>query len=536
MRARMVVAWMHRLRSAGVFHVGIAPGSRSTALVVAAASVFGASQLKVHYDERGLGFWALGIGKSTKRPAAVIVTSGTAVANLLPAVIEAHYSGTPLLILSADRPFELIDVGANQAIRQTNIFTDWTVFSSDLHPPSDWLTQQAWLGAIDRAMAVWHQGPVHLNLRFREPLWEPGGQPPVADGESGICRTTPLASVAPPPSFPVSDRLGRVLVIIGEADYSTVQSWIDALNRLGGTMVLDGISGAFWVHPNIGLHSEWIDHLSDVDTVIHLGGKLLSKSLNAALSNWTGRLIHWTQTPRWQNPSFKVSHWIVGSVTWAWVDQVDTWVSMPTTPPNLGYHTINQLGWSELVAMVLIHTRLPHDWVGFIGNSMPIRLWAMTRCMASVNRIAFANRGASGIDGLVATATGISMGIDRPVLAVLGDLSALHDTSSFALWSKLPHAILVIFNNSGGGIFNQLPIRNYEWMGPLFRADHAIQFDGIAKSFGCLYARSDSFNDAEQALAHALETPGAWILEWTVDGNQTRDAMQRFRSIIEKEI
>ncbi|MGE4170235.1 MAG: thiamine pyrophosphate-binding protein [Candidatus Margulisiibacteriota bacterium] len=163
---------MARLFEAGIRHIGIAPGSRSTPLVLAAAR-HGHFQTHVHWDERALGFWGLGIGKSSGTPAAIITTSGTAAANLFPAVIEAAMDQVPLILLTADRPPDLMNCGANQAINQVHLFGNYPAFFADLPAPPD-APLSALDPILDAALAIQNQ-PIHLNCRFREPFFEDKG-------------------------------------------------------------------------------------------------------------------------------------------------------------------------------------------------------------------------------------------------------------------------------------------------------------------------------------------------------------------------
>lgn len=192
------------LKQAGVASIGIAPGSRSTALVVCAETIWDHKDIRAHFDERGLGFWGVGVGKSTQTPAVVIVTSGTAVANLLPAVIEAFYSHTPMIIISADRPSELIDVGSNQAIRQTEFLKPYCRYSIDLDPVESDTIGRHWMDATLEAIAqlrIGPSGPVHLNMRFREPLWNAAAQIDLPDVSTVALPITTSGMLAPIPEI-----------------------------------------------------------------------------------------------------------------------------------------------------------------------------------------------------------------------------------------------------------------------------------------------------------------------------------------------
>ncbi len=182
--ARLIIEELWRL---GLRDLCFAPGSRSAPLTLA-ASQHGQLRCHSHFDERGLGFLALGLAKRSARPVALITTSGTAVANLYPAVVEARQSGIPLIVLSADRPPELIDCGANQAIPQVGIFAGYPVFSQNLPTPTSRISPRFLLGTLDQLWLTLAQnpGPAHLNCPFAEPLYPHQGEPLPTDWQAEL--------------------------------------------------------------------------------------------------------------------------------------------------------------------------------------------------------------------------------------------------------------------------------------------------------------------------------------------------------------
>ncbi|NBV41919.1 2-succinyl-5-enolpyruvyl-6-hydroxy-3-cyclohexene-1-carboxylic-acid synthase, partial [bacterium] len=381
---------IHALATAGVQHVGVAPGSRSTPLAVAVADN-SSIEHTVHFDERGLGFWAVGVAQAKRVPVGVIVTSGTAVANLLPAVIEANYSGLPLIILSADRPQELIDVGANQAIRQSRLLAEHCRFAVDLHVPSSAHEVRYWASAIAEAI---HRaigptpGPVHINFRFREPFHAPFISPSKFP-DIRMPATKSLESRAN--TFRVDS---NAIIIIGAlvADPTIVLSQVREWNR---PILLDGASGISGTFPG----GNWVptDYcppsiFEGVEQIIHIGGRLLSKSLGQWLSHWDGDYVHITETSDRQDPMSLAKTQIVG------LDGIlSAQVDLPDMLFNLRFSKWSQYftaklsvaassEWSELGLLYEVIRRIPESWAGFVGNSLTVRLWSYLRGFAPTVR------------------------------------------------------------------------------------------------------------------------------------------------------
>ncbi len=512
------------LKSLGVKSVGIAPGSRSTALVVAAETLWEAPDICVHFDERGLGFWAVGVGKSSSVPAVVIVTSGTAVANLLPSVIEAFYAYTPMIIISADRPTELIDVGSNQAIRQTEFLKPYCRFSIDLHPAETEDGARHWMGATMEAMArirTGPPGPVHLNMRFKEPLWNKA-IPAEAPRISNLSFPTNRAVIFEP--------IEAGVVVVGEG--ASISDLPKSLVASGIPIVIDGLCGSVAAHHPLIETGDWwtSDLLSKISgPVVHIGGKLLSKPLNHALEGFHGKYTHATDYPERSDPTHRQKHWIIGSLKeiFSAIQPTGESGAFLKTHQSISNALMNSKSmftqhWTEAGAMAIIQGYLSDRYAVFIGNSLAIRLWSMTRHFATARYRAMFNRGASGIDGLIATSAGIGMGSKRPVVTILGDLSALHDLNSFALGDSNSLQIIIIFNNDGGGIFRHLPIREYPDHDRLFRVAHGYGFLDIASQFNCHYRCAGNLNECHTTLSEVfLSDGGRWILEMRFDPEQT---------------
>ncbi|WP_412063558.1 2-succinyl-5-enolpyruvyl-6-hydroxy-3-cyclohexene-1-carboxylic-acid synthase [Rubrivirga sp. IMCC45206] len=535
----------------------VCPGSRSTPLAVAVASNPRADVL-VHWDERAAGFVALGWGRATGRPAAVITTSGTAAANLLPAAVEADADGVPLLLLTADRPQELRATGANQTIRQPPIFQDvarwaldWPVPSPDV--PARWVLSTA-AHAVHRASQP--AGPVHLNLPFREPLaatpdgtdtsaalgdvsrWVESGAPfvrqhapvggaRVAGDEPGDALVAELWSAE------------RGLVVLGPgADGRAATVLAD---RLGWPLVADVRaerpldSDSLVAHADLLLASPAALDALRPDAVVHVGdGRLTSKRLARLLATVKPQIyVQLSPTADRRDPDSLVTDRFVGPPT-------DLLAALQTAVED-GESSWRRGDWRERWATadraaVAVLAGLPDDlseiavaravtatrWRTVVAASMPIRdVEAFVAAGAGEGVVA--NRGASGIDGTVATAHGLARGLGKPIVLLLGDLALLHDQTSLALLREGPPVTVVVVNNDGGGIFHRLPVAS----GPgavapdtferMFGTPHGLVFRDAAAQVGLAYHAPETLAALRDAFAHATASGASALIEVRTD-------------------
>lgn len=470
-----------------VTHFCIAPGSRSTPLVLAATHHPKATT-RVHFDERGLGFYALGYGKAAQVPAAIIVTSGTAVANLLPSIMEAHHSHTPLIVLTADRPCELRQCGAQQTTDQVKIFSSFLRFEADL-PPS---LSENYFRSI-AAQSVFYalnfpHGPVQLNCQIREPfeIHNPTGK----QGRS-ILFPKPLLNLQE--DIHVSQSRG--LILIGSLPPSNINPILNLAKRIKWPIFADILSQArSCITEEQILHFDWMiqDLVVPPDFILHFGGRMTSKNI----LKWPVSL-RVDPSPDLQDPnrvlcphiqsdyaSFANRFFAPSDPDWfdllKRLDQnkqlqfLDLFASNPVQTEASWMHHIGQ------------HIP-PHSSI-FLGNGMPIRD-ANHFLFPKNSTVFFANRGVSGIDGNIATAVGIAERLQKPMVAILGDQAVLHDLNSLALLKKSSFPItLIVFNNFGGGIFHHLPIREWEHFETHVACSHQWSFAHAASLFDLHYA------------------------------------------------
>ncbi len=507
----------------GVTNWCLAPGSRSTPLVLAAAR-HPQIRLHPHFEERGLGFFALGLAQSTLAPVAIVVTSGTALANLFPAVIEAYAQGIPLIILSADRPFELLDCGANQAIHQDRIFGDYTRFFSSISDPT--IPPESVLTTVDQAVlsASEGPGPVHLNLGFREPLTFtpipndilPGWQTQTAAYSQCVA---PKAVGSLPVLSPLP-AIYRPVIVIGQlrpADQDRVAAFLaGSLAEFSLPIVADIGAGGLG---GMTLDERHLSRLSEADGVIHIGGSFVSNAMQTFLTPFrdSGRSLHFQTTTQRQDPlhlgGVRISPpWDATSIAQV-LQACGSWPADVLAALSAPFPALPDTAFAEPQIAAHLGAHLPGHLPLFVGNSLPIRAMNRWGHRHALHRV-YTNRGASGIDGLIGTFAGLSLGHPQGILGVIGDVSALHDLPSLALLShSQTPAVLIVINNSGGGIFQHLPVGDTPEGDPLFRMPHSFTLAGAADLFGLTYHAISAPDALSETLQEALNKPMATIIE-----------------------
>ncbi|WP_034944369.1 2-succinyl-5-enolpyruvyl-6-hydroxy-3-cyclohexene-1-carboxylic-acid synthase [Erwinia oleae] len=514
----------------GVRHVCIAPGSRSAPLTLAAA----ANQklhCHTHFDERGLGHFALGLAKAVRQPIAIIVTSGTAVANLYPAVIEAGLTGERLIILSADRPPELIDCGANQAISQPGIFAGQTAGALNLPRPTPELPARWLLSAIDSLLGEHPHGAVHVNCPFAEPLY--GGDPAAFrawddDAGSWWQSAQPWLSTISSQAVPVEPQWPRLrekrgLIVVGKVSAEEGAALANWARELGWPLLADVQSQTGQPLPCAELwlrEPQAIEALASVEFIIQFGSHLTGKRLTGLLTLLQPERFWLIEAmPGRRDPAHHRACRMVTAIL-PWLAQHPAVPQAPWhgTLRSLASDAQQKLGqrsgdFGEAQLAHRLPALLPEGGALFLGNSLTIRLVnALAQLPAGYP--VYANRGASGIDGLIATAAGVQRGRDKPLLAIVGDLSALYDLNSLALLREQPVALIVV-NNNGGQIFSMLPTPEAE-RARFFSLPQQADFSCAAGLFGLRYAQPQSWYALADAVKEAWQQ-GATLIELRVD-------------------
>jgi 2-succinyl-5-enolpyruvyl-6-hydroxy-3-cyclohexene-1-carboxylate synthase len=535
------VVFGDELARCGLREVVLAPGSRSTPLAMAFGDLerLGRLRLHVRIDERSASFAALGLAKASRRPVAVLCTSGTAAANFHPAVIEADESGIPLLVLTADRPPELLSTGANQAIDQIKLYGSAVRWFCEAGVPERrpgaagyWrsLACQAWAHASGHAGGL--PGPVHLNLAFRDPLTpdlagQAGDQdwPEPLDGRPD---GTPWTRFEPP--GPATGRLElpwteRGVVVCGDGDYDAA-ALVEVAEQAGWPVLAEPSSGArrgpnaLPAYQYLLATPEFLaDHRPDV--LVSAGRPGLSRPQSALLAAPVGRHVVIEPGPgRWADPQraatdvaagLRLSGSPAGTTSWleGWRRADDAARHAVDAILDSGDHLTEPRLARDLVL------GLPEDALLWAASSMPVRdidLHAVPRADVRV----LACRGASGIDGTVSAAIGAALAYGGPAFALIGDLAFLHDAPGLALGpdEPRPDLCLIVVNNDGGGIFSTLEQAAFTGsFERLFGTPHGARLDQLAAAFGLPYQRLDQPED----LGKALPGTGLRIVEAQTD-------------------
>ncbi|WP_323889940.1 2-succinyl-5-enolpyruvyl-6-hydroxy-3-cyclohexene-1-carboxylic-acid synthase [Aeromonas allosaccharophila] len=540
----------------GVRDIALAPGSRSAPLTMAAAAHQGFRR-HLHFDERGLGFMALGLAKGSNRPVAVIMTSGTAVANLWPAVAEAQLTGVPLIILSADRPHELIDNGANQAIDQQGIFGRYPVYQQNLPSPTPTIPAAFVLSSVDQALAkqALTPGVVHFNCMYPEPLY-PGEHyqdfsdylAPLGNWLSSQKPWSPWqqseATCPPQPEWREWQHKRGVIVAGRITDPAQAQAVAALAEQLGWPLLADLQSQIRFdsrnlIHMDMALNDpEFVAELGRAEVLLQFGARLVSKRLSQFIKHhpWQDYWLVDPQPAR-LDPDYRLRNRLLCSASAFAVAHPVTTARAPWHRLAERQHNASQQiaaaceGFSELGVCHRLNSLIEGQL--FVGNSMPARLMDMLGDTGKGPSRVMTNRGASGIDGLIATAYGFAQSSDQPTTLLLGDLSALHDLNSLALLGKASRPLVVILlNNDGGSIFRMLPVPTEgALLESYYRLPHGLAFAHAAAMFGLAYRAPTTLAGFEQDYRAALKH-GVTLIEIRVPSEQVADDLKALGAAI----
>ncbi len=548
-------AMIERLVFLGFDHFFVAPGSRSTPLVSAIAR-----HEKAHVyqsiDERSLAFMALGYAKRSKKAGVIVVTSGTAVANLYPAVVEAYVSSVPLLIISADRPYELRDTGANQTIFQPHIFFEHCKKSFDLAPPLDLVSIKKSQSIFDQALLYAHDmrpGPVHINIQLREPLHNRVSEEKWDEAERLEHRLSfAKASSDLSELKQLVQQYDTGLIVAGENYPGEVQKQILRLAEKLQWPVFADISSnlCFADHPLIFRHFDLAllnqEFLAEFkpELIVHIGDRVVSKRYWAWIEkNQACRYLRLSEYSLRVDPIGIFQHFVTGEIAVAIGNIAD---SLPIRKsPNsksvlfcqdlahkvttfLDNKADNEAFFAaELILSISEPTNL------FVSSSMPVRDLDQCAPKTPILIDVFVNRGASGIDGIISTAAGMAVASHKPNILLIGDVAFLHDTNGLMLLQSIKQPVLIVLiNNSGGGIFHFLPISDEpEVLTPFLDTPHKVDIALLAKAHGIPYSFADAENFA-QAIASFFREKKTQILEIVIN-KETNVALHKafYRSL-----
>ncbi len=538
--------FVDELARGGLREVVIAPGSRSTPLVFAFAE-----HPEIHVysllDERGAAFFALGLAQAADRPVAILCTSGTAAANFVPAVVEAHYGRIPLLVLTADRSPELRDSGANQTVDQVRLYGSHALWSVDValpeaNPPSVLLRSVRTLAA--RALATADgapKGAVHLNFPFRKPL-EPTPEAGALDAlETERPDGVPFTRVLRALPAPTEAQIARLRTVLQTADRPAIvcgprcpggdfSAAVTALAKASGAALFaDALSGVRFGGAGLSAYDTTLaasGRPQPPDAVVAFGAPPTSQALADYLAAATGPRVVVTADGVWQDPDHLTSDWL-------WADPTTlSWLVTDVLPPSRRspwlhqHHAADGAARSALAsvrqdrffdggAVAAVLEALPAGAQVFAASSLSVRnvdqFGAGDRALRVIG-----NRGASGIDGTVSSAFGLAASDPaRPTVLITGDLAFYHDLNGLIASRRLGlKLIVIVLNNNGGGIFHRLPVAKFDPpFEALFITPHGLTFEAAADQFGLSYARADGEGDLLAALDAALADHRSALIE-----------------------
>ncbi len=518
------------LAASGVTDVVISPGSRSTPLAVAARNQDGL-RITVLLDERVAGFCALGMAKAAGRPVALVCTSGTAAANYLPAVVEAHHSGVPLVVCTADRPPEHRDAGAGQTIDQVKLYGDHVCWFAeapcDLDQP-DYFARLA-VRAATTAGAGPNPGPVHLNWPFRKPL-EPQGTIPRLSSTVGrpVVPVRPLVDADVEAVSRLAGRRG--LIVSGALDVDDVgaAAIVGFAEAAGWPVVADVGSQLRGRGPLVLDGAEWVLGRADLapDVLVRLGGPPSNRAVIDFVDSCpaSDRLLV-DPRRRWEDPSFGWTQALVsdpvallGAASARMGSADDAWAASWIEAAAEAWDGVAEaLGSADLLEPLLAATllrSLPPEVALYASSSMPVRDATTFWPPDALPRRVLVNRGANGIDGVVSSALGAALAFGQPVAALVGDVALLHDIGGL-LAASLTDADLtmVVPNNDGGGIFSLLPVADggsdvhFE---ELFHTPHGVSLGDLANGLGIRHRQIEQADELADAVA---KVSGVTVIE-----------------------
>ena len=563
-------ALIDELVAAGVTAVCVTPGSRSTPLTVAAAAH---DDLRVfsHLDERASAFFALGRARRTGEVTPLICTSGTAAANYHPAVMEASQARVPLLALTADRPPELRDSGANQTADQEKLFGDAVRWYRDLPEPEATARKLRRL-RTDAARAV-HEaestpaGPVHLNVPFRKPL-EPVPVPddvpadlsPLAaegrDDGPFVSTATGHATLDDRELAAVTEALSveRGLIVAGPADPPgpDPEAITSLAHRTGFPVLADPLSGLRFgsstrVAPILGgydgvLAGDAVDDWPAPEVVFRFGASPTSKPLRNYLAATDARQLLVDPAGGWREAAFTTTDLVAADPSRLAAAATRRVAGPDSTAWRERWEAAERAHWETVAAedrpfegrvLADVIELTPEPSTVFVSNSMPVRDLDRFAEPAARSLTVLGNRGVSGIDGITSTALGAGSATTDHLTLVTGDLAFYHDTTGLLAVERADVDVtVVLIDNDGGGIFHKLPIESFDPpFTEQFRTPHGLAFEHVAETFGLSFTRVDGDDSAafRERYREATTTDGSGVVAVETDA----EASHRVREELE---
>ena len=568
-----IAALVDEFYQLGVRHAVFSPGSRSTTMAMLFKEHEG-FETYMNIDERSASFMALGIAKDHKEPTVLVCTSGSAVAHYLPAILEAQYSGVPLIVLSADRPHTLLHVGAPQTVDQHKIFGTAVNYYEALAVPQEshyytyprQVARKAYMKAMDTK-----KGPVHINVPLFEPLVPELSRNHFEAGRSSFKVVKPnysnmfgfdnrnnlthIINVAHNNDSTkeinnLLERYERILILAGpqididEAD--TIRSFgealqapilADPLSNVRGCNTSDVVISTY----DALLAGQALWHELKPDCVIQFGQIVVSKRVQQMIASWTDvEYIEVNPTMDSMNPTGKTTMHVQASIDifthlYGKNNNSDKYLKL--------WQRLEQEGKKQLSIAIdephcfegrtirELQKQIPEDGQIFVANSMTIRDFDYFWFSGESKAVLYGNRGVNGIDGTISTALGLAAN-GRPTYLVTGDLSLFHDLNGLAVAKTHNlNLTIILHNNDGGGIFEYLPQKGTKHFDYLFSTSQGLDYSGAAKLYGCDYTKISKSDELSSVLEKVGQESGVHIIEIPTNREYSRELHKKYTKV-----
>ena len=589
-----IAALVDEFYQLGVRHAVFSPGSRSTTMAMLFTEHEG-FETYMNIDERSASFMALGIAKAHKEPTVLVCTSGSAVAHYLPAILEAQYSGVPLIVLSADRPHTLLHVGAPQTVDQQKIFGTAVNYYEELAVPQEahyyiyprQVARKAYMKAMDTK-----KGPVHINVPLFEPLvpeldskhFEAGRSPfnvvkPHYSSGCNYDNTSRISHVNNTSSSKKDSLLARyknILILAGpQVDVAEANSILSFATTLQAPILADPLSNVrrcnktdaidanheFAINRSNDTDMTQKKYFSDVvistydafladkelwpilkpDCVIQFGQIVVSKRVQQMVASWDNvEYIEVNPTMESMNPTGKTTMHMQASIdvfTNLYGVQNDSqaylgkWQHLEIAGKEKLGTAIEEPSCFEGRTIRELQQHISDNAQVLVANSMSIRDFDYFWFSGESTAVLYGNRGVNGIDGTISTALGLATN-GLPTYLVTGDLSLFHDLNGLAVAKTHNlNLTIILHNNDGGGIFEYLPQKGTKHFDYLFSTSQGLDYSGAAKLYGCGYTKITSPDELSAVLAKVSSESGVHIIEIPTNREYSRQLHKKYTKV-----
>lgn len=575
--------FVRELASVGVKYACISPGSRNTPLTLAFAANK-AIKTFIHIDERSSGFFALGLAMASDSPVALVCTSGTATAELYPAIIEAYQQRVPLIVCTADRPPELLDTGANQTINQNNLYKNHIRKFFDAGLPEPIVRRIKFIKELARRSVhescINSRGPVHINFPFRKPFEPESYTDQVSKSLIELSEKisgSKKSIIGEKEQDIVSEKwFGRIfnhlktgqhgLIIAGPENYNPafLNKCQQLSEMLGYPILADGTSQLRFgrhskkfilSHFDGFLRSKTFTKNHQPGIILHFGRTITSKALDTFLENCDSLRFMINEYGDWFDPSNKATASIACKPflfcekmvealqnenferkTNGWME---SFREAESAAEKVKGKVVDEAAFPDegrIINEIVKHA--PNDCRIMLSNSMPVRDFDYFASITDKRIVTFNNRGASGIDGIISTALGIAAENKKPAVLITGDMAFYYDLNGLLASKKynIPLTVVLV-NNNGGGIFGILPISKY---GKVFKdyfiASHNLDFEPFVKGYGGIFKKIKSWKNFGTAFKSAVKSKKLTVLEIKTNAPKSLAVRRKYWKEIENKL